>query len=105
MDLAVKIQLSAVRAEAGAKTLAAVPPRVPDAENAALVYQEAFAYLALPDHAPPLWRDKAPQAWKEYDRAAFDPKDAELCEFLRTQERGLALVRKAAGMPGCSFEH
>jgi hypothetical protein len=105
MDLAVKIQFTAVRAEAGAKLLAQIPPRLPDATNAAVVYQEAFEYLLPPDYVPPMWRDKAPGAWKQYDRSAFGPKDKELREFLRTQERGLALVRKAAAMPGCSFEH
>jgi hypothetical protein len=105
MDLAVKIQFTAVRAEAGAKLLAQIPPRLPDATNAALVYQEAFEYLAPPDHVPPAWRDKAPGAWKQYDRSAFDPKDKDLREFLRAQQRGLALMRKAAAMPGCSFEH
>jgi hypothetical protein len=104
MDLAVKVQLAALRAEAGAKALSIMPPRPPDAENAALVYQEAFDLLAPPEPVPPLWRDKA-DAWRNYDRSAFDPKDPELREFLRTQERGLALVRKAAAMPGCSFAY
>lgn len=105
MDLAVKIQFNAVRAETGAKLLALIPPRLPDQQNAALVYEEAFEYLAPPDHVPPAWRDKAPDAWKQYDRSAFEPKDPELRDFLRTQQRGLALLRKAAAMPACSFEH
>ncbi len=105
IDLAVKVQLAALRAEAGAKALSIMPPRPPDAENAALVYQEAFDLLAPQEPVPPPWRDKAPNAWNEYDRTAFDPKDPELREFLRTQEPGLALVRKAAAMPGCSFAH
>src|SRR5947209_5983633 len=52
MDLAVKIQLAALRAEAGAKTLAILPPRLPEAENAAAVYQEAFELLAPPEIVP-----------------------------------------------------
>lgn len=104
MDLAVKIQLAALRAEAGAKTLAILPPRPADSQNAALVYQEAFDLLAPPEPVPAPWLDKR-NAWQEYDRTAFEPKDQELREFLRTQERGLALVRKAAAMPGCSFAH
>jgi hypothetical protein len=102
MDLAVKIQLAALRAEAGAKTMAILPPRLPDAENAALVYQEAFELLVPPEPVPPQWRNKADH-WLEYDRALFEPKDPELREFMHTQERGLALLRKAAAMPGCSF--
>jgi hypothetical protein len=84
--------------------LAIMPPRPPDAENAALVYQDAFELLAPPEPIPPFWRDKA-DAWRNYDRMAFEPKDHELREFLHTQERGLALVRKAAAMPGCSFAY
>src|SRR5262245_14489068 len=45
MDLSIKMQLAEVRAEAGAKILALMPPRVPDRDNAAPVYQEAFASL------------------------------------------------------------
>jgi hypothetical protein len=105
MDMAVKLQFTAVRAEAGAKLLAQIPPRLPDSTNAAVVYQEAFDYLAPPEPVPPLWRDKAPGAWKAYDREAFDPKDKDLREFLNTQQRGLALIRKAAAIPGCSFDH
>jgi hypothetical protein len=102
MDLAVKVRLAALRAEAGAKTMAILPARLPDSENAAIVYQQAFELLAPPDPTPILWRDK-PNAWHMYDRSAFEPKDPELREFMRTQERGLALARKAAAMPGCSF--
>src|SRR5206468_4272430 len=36
LDLAVKVELAAVRAEAGARALALSPPRVPDRDNAAL---------------------------------------------------------------------
>ncbi|HEV3117608.1 MAG TPA: hypothetical protein VGY58_11170 [Gemmataceae bacterium] len=104
MDLAVKIQLSAMRAEAGAKMLAAIPPRPPDRDNAAFVYQEAFAALASPDKVPQRWR---PTEHGIFDVAELtvDPKDRELREFLATQQRGLELLRKAAAMPSCSFDH
>jgi hypothetical protein len=103
LELAVKVQLAAVRAEAGAKALALTPPRVPDRDNAAPVYREAFAALTPADKVPPPWRDKA-ATWLALDSAAFDPGDKDLADFLATQERGLALLRKAAAMPGCSFE-
>jgi hypothetical protein len=103
LDLAVKVRLAAVRAEAGAKALALTPPRVPDRDNAAPVYQEAFAALTPADKVPPPWRDKA-ATWLTLDGAAFDPGDKDLADFLATQERGLFLLRKAAAMPGCSFE-
>jgi hypothetical protein len=103
LDLAVKVQMASVRAEAGAKALALTPPRVPDRDNAAPVYQEAFAALTPPDKVPPPWRDKV-ATWLATQDSAFDPADKDLADFLATQERGLALLRRAAAMPGCSFE-
>ena len=41
---------------------------------------------------------------REDIRSPLDPQDKELREFLRAQERGLVLVRKAATMPQCSFD-
>jgi hypothetical protein len=103
LDLAVKVQLAGVRAEAGAKALALTPPRVPDRDNAAPVYQEAFAALTPADKVPSPWHDKA-ATWLALEGAAFDSRDKDLADFLATQERGLSLLRKAAAMPGCSFE-
>src|SRR5262249_18129429 len=37
------------------------------------------------------------------ERAALDPRDRELRAFLARQEKGLALVRKAAALPRCSL--
>ena len=37
--------------------------------------------------------------------AGFDYQDKELIAFLRRQEKVLALLRKAAEKPGCSFDH
>jgi hypothetical protein len=102
LDLAVKVQLAGVRAEAGAKALALAPARVPDRDNAAPVYQEAFAALTPADKVPPPWHDKA-ATWFAPDGTAFDAGDKDLADFLATQERGLALLRKAAALPGCSF--
>src|SRR5581483_9840889 len=103
LDVAVKAQLAALRVEAGAKALALLPLRPPDPQNAAAVYQKAFAALALPDRLPALLRDRA-AAWASYDRAAFDAGDREQREFLDSQQRGLALLRQAAAMPHCSFD-
>ena len=103
MDLGVKIQLSALRAEAGAMMLAAMPPRLPDRDNAALVYQEAFAALGPSDKVPERWRAK--DIWFDIAELKFDAKDKELAEFLDSQKRALTLLRKAAAMPGCWFEH
>lgn len=104
MDLAVKVQLAALRAETGTKILMEKPPRVSDRANAALVYQEAFEAITPREKMPTLWKDKAVD-WLDYDKSVFDPKDKDLRKFLDSQGRGLALLRKAAAMPACWFEH
>jgi hypothetical protein len=101
MDLAMKVQLAAVRAEAGAKILALMPARVPDRDNAAPVYHEAFDALTAVDRLPSPWKQKA-KVWLDVS-ASFDLQDKDLARFLQSQERGLALLRRAAAMPGCSF--
>jgi hypothetical protein len=109
MDQAVKVQLASVRAEAGAIALSHAPPRLPDRDNAALVYRRAFDALPpmpapLPGEGDMSRYDKWP-AWQNYDKAKIDPRDKDLLDYLRTRQAGLALARKAAALPGCSFEY
>src|SRR5438105_3554677 len=42
-----------------------------------------------------------------FDRAQkpLDPEDKDLLDYLASQERALVLLRKAAAMPNCAFEH
>src|SRR5262249_58921992 len=89
--------------EAGAKALALARPRPADAPNAAPVYRRAFAALTPQEQLPALLGDRA-QAWRGYDRSAFDPADRQQREFLDSQQRGLALLREAAAVRRCSFE-
>ncbi len=103
MDLAMKVQMASVRAEAGAMGLALLPPRVPDRENAALIYQEAFEALTPQEKLPVTWKAKA-VTWFELDPSKLDLKDKDLRDFLHSQRRGLALLRKGAALAGCSFE-
>jgi hypothetical protein len=101
LDLAVRLQIASARAEAGEVLLAVTPPHVPDKENAAPLYRQAFPLLK-----PLPWA-----AWEEHLRMSDDVKSVraaleteELKQFLATQEKGLALLRRAAALPGCSFE-
>jgi hypothetical protein len=114
MDLAVRLQLAALRAEEGARIQALVPPRVPDRNNAALVYQQAFEALTPLERLPPGQRDKwfggpslkaAITPGRPKRSLPFDPKDKDLGAFLDSQRRGLDLLRKAAALPDCWFEH
>jgi len=99
LDLAQKIVLARERADAGARVVILLPPPVADRDNAAPVYREAFAVLP-PRHPPTGQKVKM---WLARP-ATVDPLDPEVTVFLRDREPGLALLRKAAAMPGCRFE-
>ena len=73
LDAAVKRQLIAVRAEAGTLALSVAPLRVPDAQNAALVYQDAFEVMEA-GAWPPVWR-QAVEALEDYRKPAGTRKE------------------------------
>ncbi len=98
LDLAARQQLAALRVEAGARALSVAPPRLPDRDNAAFVYQQAFAAMGREskddDSAPGawLWDDAWRKAWEEKwttwepkGTVAFDVHDPELRRFLARQ--------------------
>jgi hypothetical protein len=116
LDLAMKVQLAEARTEAGAVLLAMEPPAVPDKDNAAPLYEEAFAAITPRENLPPRWKNVM-KAWQDYEyqhfdrywevgrRAGeFDWHDKDLRAFLSSQERGLTLLRRAAALPGCRFQ-
>ena len=97
MDLEVRSEAAAVRTEAGALLLAVVPPQLPDEQNAATLYQKAFARLkADPD-------DKDPSYLLEAD--ALDPKSPEVEKFLTRHAVTLKFLQEAAERPVCRFDH
>ncbi len=102
LDLAARQWLAAHRAEAGALALSVAPPRVPDRENAALIYQRAFEAMGPLDS----WREDWDEKWSEWasGETPFDPKEPRLREFLQRQTSVLALLRRAAEKPGCYFD-
>jgi len=102
LDLALRQRLETLRAEAGALALSAAPPRMPDRDNAALVYQQAFA--AMGDAPWPKAYEEKWSRWLLPGATGFDPRDAELRTFLKQQAATLALLHEAANKPGCYFE-
>ena len=90
LDTAAKIRLSAVRAEAGALALSVAPPRIPDRDNAALLYDQAFALITKPTAG---WYD-----WDTED-GLLDASNPELRGVLDRNQSALALLRRAAAMP------
>jgi hypothetical protein len=101
MHLAVQLQIASARVEAGEVLLAVTPPHIPDKENAAPLYRQAIPLLK-----PLTW-----EAWEEHLRMSADARAVraalqmeELQQFLARQQKGLALLRRAAALPGCSFD-
>jgi hypothetical protein len=109
MDLAARQQLAALRTEAGALALSVAPPRLPDRDNAAVVYHQAFEAMGDPfgGQWEKPWQDAWYAQWTNWqvaEKIGFDPHDPELRRFLKRQSSALALVRQAAAKPGCTFD-
>jgi hypothetical protein len=109
LDLAARQQLDALRTEAGTLALSVAPPRIPDRDNAALVYERALEALPSEDFPPrPHWDKDLMQKWKKWTQAApdaLDLKDPDLRRLLRSHATTINLLHEAAGKPGCYFEH
>src|SRR5262249_50074735 len=99
MDLAARAELAIARQEAGAFLLGLTPSPVPDAENAARVYLEVTKGLGSPVEES--WKDAV---WRGIDaKEPRDWKDPYPVGLVKKHEESLALLRKAAAMPRCSF--
>ncbi len=86
IDLAVRDDMSEMRLRAGAMALATAPPRVLDSDNAALVYELAFALIEdYPD-----WPSTS-------DR---DVPLEKLRQIISDHQSAIAQLRRAAAMPG-----
>jgi hypothetical protein len=105
-----------LHSDAAALAASAVPERVADPKNAALVYQQAFESFQGEKDWPAVWRDGSealfvdpaePSAAKDLGidpEPPFDFGSAALGEFLEARAGELLLLRTAAAMPGCYFE-
>lgn len=100
LDLAARQQLDALRTEAGAVAASVTPPRIPDRDNAAIVYERAF------EGFPPKksWDGVLQEKWDEWTGPDVDLKDPELRAFLKRHALTIGLLHEAANKPGCCFE-
>jgi hypothetical protein len=126
MDLEAREQLASLRAEAGAMALSAAPPRVPDSDNAALIYEQADEALTsalrgiadehmkkTTEHEQSSMEREQNSSigqtgyskWINLDSADFDPSDPELVGFLKKQSGIIALILEGAKKPSYYFEH
>ncbi len=110
IDASVKQNLAQVRTETVALVLSVAPQRVPDRQNAAILYQQAFEAVPALEAWPEVFHDAIEatdpdQVEADAGSAPFDFKDAKLAEFLKSHAGLLATIRAAAAMPDCYFDH
>ena len=111
MDAVVGQQAAALRAESGSLALSVAPDRVPDRQNAAIIYGQAFETLG--DYKT--WPKKQREDWNKWTQFGsrqsnekpepFDPTDPALGKFLEDKASVVALLHRAAALPGCYFDH
>lgn len=117
LDAAARQSLATVQTEASALAASVMPERVPDGENAAVVYQQAFDAMGPKDEWPQVWRNAVDALQPAKTRSDDDAEAAEgqavtpfnfqapeLIEFLKDHAGELALFRVAAARPGCYFD-
>jgi hypothetical protein len=97
MDVQVRADAAQVRADAGAMLIAVSPPAVEADRNAAVIYEKAFALL----DADPALRN--PDA--VFVDASTDSSGTTVRELLARQSNAIRLLREAARLPACRFEH
>ncbi|MBL7219205.1 MAG: hypothetical protein ISS69_03750 [Phycisphaerae bacterium] len=106
LDLNAKNRLGRLRARAGSIVVATFPPRIPDGQNAARVYEQAFESLEMMtdskiiDWAMPVcnWLDSA-----QGKQSTTHPSYAKVRKILTANARGLNQLRRAAAMKQCNF--
>ena len=116
MDLAMKVRLAEARKSGMPVLLALTPPPIADNDNAAPIYEEAFAALTPLERLPQRWKQKM-ETWKKREwqqayqwdfRRLHRPiltGDKEWKEFLHSQDKALTLLLQAASKPACRFPH
>ena len=103
-DAAVRVQLAALRAEAGALALSVAPPRVPDRDNAAIFYEKAFEAMVPAKDMPAEWTAKQSKWQSGFSRPNFDTADKDFRDYLARHRAALDYFRRGSALPGCHFE-
>ena len=103
MDSTARQELASVHDEAVTLALAVAPSRVPDRDNAALIYQRLIETIEAKD----FWPTAATDQWLQWIDPIEDERDftdVKLTAFLERQQDLLQVIQDATGLPGCYFE-
>ena len=102
LDLSIRQNMAAVRAESASLALSAAPARISDRENAALIYRQAFEMMGDTKSWPEAWNEWTTLEKPEDQKAkASDPA---LRELLAEKAPVLALLHAAAAKSACYFD-
>jgi hypothetical protein len=99
MDLAVRARCAILSVQLNAVYLATLPAITSDAQNAAPIYEDAFARLK--DDREDEERVQNPPTGNNEN---FDPNEPATITFLARQADTIALLRRAAALPACRFD-
>lgn len=97
MDFAIRARCAILSVKIHDIYLAASPAIVSDAQNAALLYNQAFSRLRT---HPPVNINNGPIGNSD----TFDPNEPATLTFLHQQGKTISLLRQAAALPACRFD-
>jgi hypothetical protein len=101
MDLAIRARCAILSVRVNSLYLATLPAITSDSQNAAPIYEKAFARLRdaseaeMKVHNPPTG---------DHTDDQFDPDEPATLAFLNQQSATITLLRQAAAMPACRFD-
>jgi hypothetical protein len=99
MDLAVRARCAILSVEINSVYLATLPAITSESQNAAPIYEKAFAQLR--DGQEDERKVQNPPTGNGDD---FDPNETATITFLARQAGTIALLRRAAALPACRFD-
>jgi hypothetical protein len=97
-DLAIRARCAILSVESHCVYLAALPAITADTQNAAPLYEKAFA--SLKDNQEEQRVQNPPTG----NNGQFDPDEPATIRFLNHQDKTIALLRQAAALPACRFD-
>jgi hypothetical protein len=95
MDLQSRLRIEGYRTQAATMIVSVAPPQISERKNAAVIYERAFG------------RIRADESLKNSDvfDLRSDPNSAEAQDVLKRHAETIGIIREAADLPDCRFEH